>query len=305
MELAKWRFPAVKQSLPPVQVVNVHRLEVHDWREYAYAGGALRVYVNRDGDDVIAVLADTTRPPYDGLKQLRPSNRRDVRAIGRWAIAIPIEPIDRKLFDVLKSKSWTKADLRKRLGPPSYSFHVHGSGQTFLEHVRQGLTFVDGDPDAPNPDDWYYLANPAADYDEYGQPQHSRDLGYETYEQYLHQRSGFLAETIARNMQLITEALAKGKSSPHGRFVAAYVNVGDSYNNGQTAIRERGKPERLYPSPESPEDYSWVDDRTLTYCGNWGGEVCHLIDAVTGRKSQRDPRDRAAGRCVRCARPAL
>jgi hypothetical protein len=143
IDAAGWRFADAERALPPVQLVQDDPLEEEDWVENAYDGGALRVYASRGGGDIIAVLADTTRPPHEAFIRLGATERYDVQIGEPHVIVVPIRRVDRELFERLKSRDWTESELLKLLGPPSYHPHVHGQGTRFLEYVPEGLSFAD------------------------------------------------------------------------------------------------------------------------------------------------------------------
>jgi len=279
VEAVDWRFDAVHTSLPPVDAVYDRPLEVEDWREYAYDGGALRVYVSRDGGRIIALLGDTSRPPYEQLKELELSARYDVVTVSQYAIVVPIRPIDEKLFEQVKAKSWTPAHLAERLGPPSYQHHVHGAGWMFLEWVPQALSFVE-DPAAPGS---FYLCDWTVDVDEFGQPSRATHLAYADYREHVHAGAAALARKIADDRETIAKGLSAGARSPDGRLVAAAVDLG--VNTPDIAIGERGRAERRHPAHYFVSNVTWLDEGTVLYrVDDPVGEVdFYTLDAAAGR----------------------
>lgn len=295
---ARWRFAIARRALPRVEAVQNETLEVEDWREYAYEGGALRAYVSRDGGNVIAVLADASVTRYADFRQLRDTDAYTVNIAEPSVIVIPMRPVGRSLFDRLKSKTWSVQELTRLLGPPSYRDHIHGIGWMFLEYVPQGLTFVDDSNHRPDYD-WFYLWDwrpkqerdtPDADDDDMLDAPRGDKVPYESYRARLRDVARKFGDRLAAERREIRNALAGGLESPGGRFVVAPINLGGSYNNQQTLVAERARPERRYHAEyfTAQKDYRWLDARTILYevAQPTGDVQFYTLDAITGAKAK-------------------
>jgi hypothetical protein len=250
LEAADWRFASAQHALPRGEVVQDEKLEVEDWREHAYGDGALRVYVSRDGGNVIAVLADASRPLYGDFREIHDTDHYSVHVAEPYVAVIPTRPVDQALFDQLRAKSWSVTELNSLVGSPSYRYHWHGVGFMFLEYAPQGLSFVDDFGIQPMYE-WYYLWNREAPEPERrdvvarGLPR-ATSLSYESYRGHMRDVAAELATRLCEDRREVANALVGGAWSPGRRFVVAPVNVGGTFNNQQTVIAERSKPERRY-----------------------------------------------------------
>ena len=125
---ANWRLASARPALPPVELVHHEALETQDFIEYAFGGGALRLFVSarRKGGDIFAMLVDTHEPRYADFAQLVPTARYGTYTGGTYVVVVPVRPLSHELFDKLKARRWTENELEQRLGSPSYRWHVHG-----------------------------------------------------------------------------------------------------------------------------------------------------------------------------------
>lgn len=148
---AHWKLANARAALPPVQVVHKEQLETQDWIEYAYDGGALRLYVSPGpkGGDIFGVLVDTRNPRYKNFVHPFFAEHYAVYHHGSYAVVLPLRPVSQQVFDTMKSRRWTEQELETQLGGPSYHWHLHGIGWWGLTLVPQGLSFI-GDVDGPN-----------------------------------------------------------------------------------------------------------------------------------------------------------
>src|SRR6266849_2018328 len=74
LNAARWRMAPARRVLPPVQLAHKEISESGHFMEYAFEGGALRLYVSlAASDDIFAVLVDTRLPRYAKFAQLASS----------------------------------------------------------------------------------------------------------------------------------------------------------------------------------------------------------------------------------------
>jgi hypothetical protein len=297
-----WSFEKLRSSLPAPDVVQDQDLEIHDWTEHAYDGGALRLYVSRRGDRLIALLADTRRSPFRDAPDVGSAGRHFTHAESSFVVIMPNLPVERVEFETLRARAWDPTEAENRLGPASYRRHVHGGGWLFWEWVGEGLSLV-----APGPGEPFRLWDwtlPSEFYEVVpDKPPAATAVPYETYLSGLHERHRKFAALLVRERQQVEAALAAGTVSPDGRFVVAPVCLGGTYNTAQTAVMERGKAERLFPAGYFTErdDYVWLDDRTVLWRVDDAVSVkFSTLDAITGRRElvltlPRSPRKPAFG----------
>jgi hypothetical protein len=193
--------------------------------------------------------------------------------------------VDRVEFETLRARTWDRTQLQDRLGPASYWSHWHGAGSVFLEWVAEGLTFA-----APGPGRLFYLWDwtvPPEYYDVPAEPVPATTVPYDAYLPRIEARHREFAALLVRERQQIEAALAAGTVSPDGRFVVAPVNLGGTYNTAQTAVVERGKPERLFTAGHftTRDDYAWLDERTVLCRVDTVVSIrFSTLDATTGRQ---------------------
>src|SRR5437870_1237768 len=74
---ARWRLASARAALPPVQLVHTEALEMQNYIQYAFDGGALRLCVSpgRKGGDIFALLVDTSEPRYQNFVRLGSTER--------------------------------------------------------------------------------------------------------------------------------------------------------------------------------------------------------------------------------------
>lgn len=282
---AGWRLAKARAALPLAQVVQEERLEIQDFIQYAYDGGSFRLCVSRgrEGGDIFAVIVDTRRPQYKDFVGLWSTDRYVTYHSGPHVVVIPLRSLNPQLFETLKSRKWTDAELKERLGAPSYRWHVHGVGYSGMTYAPQGLRLIGVSPWAGKPVEYqvYSSLDPGTSDLPPLNALSKLDYGEVAIET---QRD--VAQRLAAQRKEIEEALARGTRSPDGRFVVSRVNLGGTFNNEQVVIGERGKPERRYPAGYFTEDadYRWLDRRTVLRRVSWGaGNVeFYTMDAMTG-----------------------
>ena len=103
---ARWHLESARRTLPPVQLVHKEDLETQDFVQYAFDGGALRLFVSPGpkSDDIFALLVDTRLPRYANFTQLTSTERYTVHRHGTFVAVIPFRPVSRDLFEKLKSR---------------------------------------------------------------------------------------------------------------------------------------------------------------------------------------------------------
>jgi hypothetical protein len=285
---ARWRLADARAVLPPVQLIQKEALEIQDFIQYAFDGGALRLCVSpgTKGDDIFALLADTRMARYSSFAQLVSTEHYTVYHHGTYVVAVPIRPVSGKLFKKLSSMKWTVNQLRQQLGAPSYHWHVHGVGYLGLTYVPQGLSFI-GNP-RPGAEVLYQVH--AQNVEEDWEKEHEVDLpplaqlSELNVTELSHEgREEFANELLSQRRQ-IDDAIANGKRSPDGRLVVGHVNLGGLANTEQVVIQEDGKPERRYPAPYFLGDTSilWLNARTLLLWISVADEAFYAMDASTG-----------------------
>lgn len=280
-----WEFTAVTRRLPVAAAVHDAPLEIHDWIEHAYDGGGLRLYVSRSGHRLIAVLADTRAPAFRDAADVAASPRHSVHVVPPYVVVVPRRPVARAVFETVRSGTWDAHELRQRLGPAGYTNHVHGLGFLFLEWVAEGLSFVSDGGSA----DPFYLWDWTAPLtgEEMAPLPPGTTLAYDSYLDVVDERHRKLAALLVGERRQIELALAAGKPSPDDRFVVAPVNLGGTYNTAETAVMERGKPERRFRAGHftDGDDYAWLDDQTVLWRVDDSLSVrFSTLDAVTGRR---------------------
>jgi len=288
---ARWQFAAARPSLPPVQLVHKEALEIQDFIEYAFDGGALWLYVSPGpaGGDIFALLVNTRGPRYASFRQLVSTEHYTTYHDGPYAVVLPLRPVSKQVFDKLKAKQRTADELQQQLGAPSYSWHIHGVGLLGLTYVPQGLSFI-GEPTAPVA----YQLHAAAAEEEWNKRQDA-DGGLPPFQSLAHLdylglqsecRDAFAKELVSQREQF-DQALAHGKRSPDGRFVVGMANIEGLGYSGELVIQETGKPERRYTGAwfTHDKDYLWLNSRVIVF-KTYGaeGEDFYTIDAVTGTR---------------------
>jgi len=231
LKQAGWRFEDLRGQLP-VPEAQTLGIEIQDFREYAYYGGALRVYVSRDALQVFAVLFDGTSASVRSAADLTSRSGLVVERAGRWIVALRAQPIPSDLFDTLKRTEWSAEQLDARLGPVSFRQHVHGLGSWIRWYAVAGLEFLEPEPLK------YRLVN-ALDLS--GQEPESRsDAVVEAlqYEAVAHGTRRGVAWRLLEQRKQIDDALAQGRWSPDGRFTVTRVNSGGGLQ--QRAVRPEG-----------------------------------------------------------------
>lgn len=288
---AHWRLETARAALPPVQVIHNEHLEIEDWIEHAYDGGALRLYVSPgpNGGDIFAVLVGTREPRYGNFAQLTSTEQCTIYHRGPYVVVVPVHPVSQKLFDTLKAKRWTEEELQQQLGAFSYHWHVHGVGWLGLTYVPQGLSFT-GDSEGRNSPVMYQVHDEDAEA-EMGMkgatlppPELLSKLDYAKLQR--KEREEF-ADRLFNQRDTIDQALARGKRSADGRFVVGTVNIVGLRSTTEVAIRETGRPEqRSYPGAAIIQDHQyWLNAHTVVYevesdAGDKFG--WNTIDALTG-----------------------
>jgi hypothetical protein len=288
---AHWRFARAKAALPPVQVVQEERLEIQDFVQYAFEGGALRLCVSpgRKGGAIFALLVDTRVPRYANFAQLASTGRYATYHHGEYAAVVPLQPVSQQLFDKLKASQWTKAELQQQLGSPSYNWHVHGAGYLGVTYVVPGLSFI-GDQGGPGAVVKYQVHAEAVEAKwgeehkfEFRLPslEALSQLDYSTLQQECREE---FANRLLNQREQIDQALANGKRSPNGRYTAGTVNFGGVSYTGELIVRETGKPEQRYSAATT--EYLWLNGRTILFKMGWAdGEAFQTMDALTGATS--------------------
>jgi hypothetical protein len=280
-----WQMAHARTALPPVQQVYAEPLEIQDFVEYAFDGGALRLLVSAAGSGaVFGLLVDTSRPRYRDFAALRSTARYDVVQRGSYALILPIRTIDRAHLDRLLARQWSEADLRRLLGPPSYHWHLHGVGAVGLTYVPFGLSFIQ--LSSAEPLTGYRLMTDEAELDGDDAPSTSPGL-VETTALTRRGRAAF-AERFLGQREQIDAALAAGKPSPDGRLIVGHVNFGQTFNSETIVIGERGRPERRYAAPyfTADDDYRWLSARTVLFKVGAPEPGFYTLDASTGAETK-------------------
>ena len=274
-----------------MQLVDNQGSESHDFIQYAFDGGVLRLYVSRgpSGGDIFALLVDTHARRYADFAQLAPNQRYTVYHHDAYVLVVPLRPVSQELFDQLKARQSSEEELQQYLGAPSYRWHVHGVGNWGLTYVPQGLSFV-GDWARPGAAVMYQVF--ARDIGAQCRKEHDccdlpplASLSELDYGKLQLDWLETVASEIFGEREQIDQALANGKRSPGGRFVAAPLNIEGRWYLGEIVIREMGKPEHRYAGASGTQDsdYFWLNSRVCVFKESGaGGEAFHGIDAATG-----------------------
>jgi hypothetical protein len=286
---AHWRVANARAALPPVQCVQDEALEIQDFIQYAFDGGALRLCVSpgSNGGDIFALLVDTREPQYRDFAGLASTNRYATYHHDAYVVVVPLRPVTQGLFDTLKARQWTEEELEQQLGAPSYHWHVHGIGYMGLTHVSEGLSFI-GDQRGPHTPVMYQVYAP--DIEAERAKEHDYDLPPLASLSHLDYAKGQrecredFANALLSQREQIDGALAEGKRSPDGRFIVGHVNLGGTFNTERVVIRELGKPERRYAVPHFTydKDYLWLNARTILFKVYTIEQEFYTIDALTG-----------------------
>lgn len=141
---AHWRVPDTREFFPAVLDVHEEKLETQDWIDYTYDGGGFHLYVSPgpNGGDIFAVLVDTRVPRYHDFATPAFAEHYAAYHRGPYVVVVPVHPVSQKLFEELKTKRWTEAELRQEIGTASYHAHAHGGGYFHLHYIPQGLEFI-------------------------------------------------------------------------------------------------------------------------------------------------------------------
>lgn len=287
---ARWRLSRARAVLPPVQLVHSEHLEIQDFVQHAFDGGALRLCVSpgHKGGSIFAVLVDTREPRYENFARLTSTERYATYHHGAYVVVVPLQLVSPDVFDRLRLKLWTEQELQQLLGAASYHWHVHGVGYLGLSYIPQGLSFMGDWQDARSAVKYQLFARDSeeqwqTEHDSYDRPPLALLSRLDAATLQGTGRAAFANELLSQREQ-IDQGLANGKRSPDGRFVVGHVNVGGLANTEEVVIRERGKPERRYPAPyfTDDKDYLWLDARTIVFKAYAVDEKFYTIDARTG-----------------------
>jgi hypothetical protein len=248
---AGWRLDAL--TLPAVeQRYQDQSGENPDYRQLAYQGGALRLYVAPGGQDVFALVVDTADQNYAAFAQLQDGQGYRVYQDGNLVAVVRSNPADPSKFT---GRSWTLTDLQAQLGAPSYSYHLHGVGDYVYVYAPQGLVFQ-GTPGSAVPQD-----------------------GTATAENV--QRG--LAKSLTGDLKLVAGALAKGKRSADGSATAGLMARGGYWDNW-IVVKPAGKAEQRYQTGYFVQDYFWLDDHRIVYA-EMMNPTFYVIDINTGSRA--------------------
>ncbi len=283
-----WHLENARPALPPVQVIHEERVFTQDWIEYAFEGGALRLFLSRESKpaEIFAVLVDIHHAKYSDFTTLISTDRYAVYHHDPYVLVLPVRPISPTQFNRLKGRRWTEKELRKEIGPASNDscegcFNGGPGRYLHLLFVPQGLSFESEDTNGSGSVAEYQLEGTEGDDGpplppltalstlEYGQLQ--RKI-----------RDGF-AKMLFDEREYVESTLAKGMRSPDGRFVVGDVDFSEAYNDADVVIGERNMPERYYRAAYfAVGPYRWLDGETVAFevCG--ATEQLYTLDAVTG-----------------------
>jgi hypothetical protein len=274
-----WQLRAVRTALPAVQLAHDDLLEWQILRQYAFDGGALRLYISRgsSGGEIFAALTDTRVPAYRGFADLGSTEAYAVYRDGPYALVLPTDPVSAKTFVMLKARQWLFADLHRLLGAPSVHWHIHGVGYSGFDYIPQGLSFILDQEGATDPGLYQLNAGVGDDL-----PSLDSLAGLDYAEMQRAIRNAFANEILCQREEIDHE-LANGTSSPNGHFIAAPINLGGLANTQEVAIRERGKPEWRYPAPHFIEsDCLWLGDRTVVFKIGVPQDSIYSLDISSG-----------------------
>lgn len=279
---AHWRIAKARAALPPVQVVHDEWSEIQDFIEYAFDGGALRLYVSPGpkGSDIFALLVDTREPRYENFVRLTSTERYLTDERGAYVLVVPLRPVSQKLFDTLKARRWTERELQQELGAPSYNWASHGTGCSGVTYVPEGLSFIGESLRSKSPV-VYQVFTPDDPPDECLPAIESGSrLDYAMLQQSSRKA---VTERLLEQRAEINGALANGKRSPDGRFVVAEVNFGGMRWTEELVIQELRMPERRYRINSIIDGYLWLNDRTILFTArSIDTQDFFTTDAVTG-----------------------
>lgn len=245
----RWSLEALRPVLPPLEKAASNKSllgeECEDCVERAYDAGGLRLFGNERGD-VFAVVLENGHPWYERIARLPASKSFDLYVREPEIILLPTRPVDAATFEALKRLPANSAkDYERRLGAPSYRIFVHGGGGNGIEYVAPRLMFIAADDGSA-----LYVCS------EKSRP----ELSYAAYLGCLHRSGERWADLIHQERTGVREALAKGSSSPDGRFTLAPWYYGVAQYQRLLLIQEKGSPERRVRShlAFSPS-YLWLD----------------------------------------------
>ncbi|MGE5675993.1 MAG: hypothetical protein ACM3XM_19315, partial [Mycobacterium leprae] len=262
-EQAGWEMAKLRTALPPVEGrYQDTSVEDPDYIQYAYLGGALRLYVDSGDQRLLGFLVDTRFAPYAEAPSLAAGSQTAVVVVPPYVAVLHSHPATEAVVEQLKSRSWSKAELEQQLGQPSYRFHQHGVGSFMLTYLPEGLQFEGFDTYQLKMEIPYAAALPR-----------TFDL---------------FAKSMARQLADVQKALASGKRSPDGRFRAGKLSMA-GYWGDFLLVQEPGKAEQRYQLGYSLGNYEWLDDHTLIFCEMYlfgDDHPLYTINVLTGERKE-------------------
>jgi hypothetical protein len=277
-----WRLAGVRAALGTPEIVSERPLETQDFREYAYRAGAIRLYVAGESDEVVALVIEgnARTPDVEGL-----AAAAEYAAAQRPArtIVMPVRRVSDGDFAWVRDGRRKERDLVQRLGPPGNRWHAHGVGFFGITWVAAGIEVIS--TGAPiGEEEHYQLHDPRAPSD--GDLPEVADLAAMEYGPLQIAVREKFALHIDHAREEVEKALGSGVVSPDGRFTAASVALGGTFNTAETVVRERGHAERRYGLPwfTGRDDYRWIDSQTLAIHAWQPSETVefHVLNVVAG-----------------------
>jgi hypothetical protein len=273
---AGWKLDLVASQLPPAEGQYQPTGEEPNFIEYAYAGGALRLYVSPEGGQIFAILVDVSDPAWAGFADLSSSGDWIVTASGPYRVISRSAPVDVDAFATLRSRTWTLPELRALLGEPSYRQHIHGVGGPLYTYVPQGLSFFPADALGT-----FYLMDPRRPpWQDHSRPRPA----FADYQRDFAAGLSGVANALTATLDQAKSAMADGKPSPRGEYRVALVHRGGYWGDWLYIGRPGLAEVRINPT-YTVAGYAWLDQHEVVYVTGIPlreGFPVSVIDVVTG-----------------------
>ncbi|HWI51203.1 MAG TPA: hypothetical protein VNT01_03560 [Symbiobacteriaceae bacterium] len=254
VDQAGWDLTKVQALLPSAEEMYRNRSgEEPGYRQFAYDGGALRLFAAAKSDTVFAIVADAGRPGHEAFRQLK--TQPGFLVLQGESYTTIVRTTQAGLPEIPPAQSL--AELERRLGPPTYQYHLHGVGSYVYMYVPEGLMFV-GSPTQVKPGDKSGSA--------------------------LQEGVGAM---VASDAKTFTVGAKSGRTSADGRWWAGKLALGGYWNNW-IVVRTPGRAEQRYQASYFIQEFFWLDDHRLVYGEMQIGKeyAIHVIDAAAATHAE-------------------
>lgn len=230
---AQWDLERLQVLLPPAEASYHNKSgEEPTYREYAYDGGALRLFEGAGKESLFAVLIDTGRPGYEAFRDMKPLPGMQVELLGPYVVIIRAAEGDAP--PALKAKIVNIEALEPTIGRPTFGYHLHGVGTYMYFYVPEGVQLHGSLTDAE------VVGKSGADL----------------------RRS--VAAMLVGDVDAFARGPKVGRTSPDGKRWAAKIAFGGYWNNW-IIVRTPGQAEQRYQADYFIEDYLWLDDHRILF----------------------------------------